>query len=117
MGTVLIAENHNQEKFALKYMSDEKMYVNEFNNQQLLASKGKSPMIAHASYDTKRDVFVIVMELMPKSLEDLRQEYRVEMDIQTKLNIMIQSFDILKDLHASGVLHLDIKFSNFVIDK
>lgn len=37
------------------------------------------------------------------------------MDLKTRLNITIQLFEIIKKLHSLGILHLDLKFSNFVM--
>lgn len=75
MGTVIKARMIDELAVAIKYMQNKDIFENEKNNQQLAAVQGISPKIVNDGVDAKTGVYVIVMELMPKCLEDLRLEF------------------------------------------
>jgi len=58
---------------------------------------------------------VMIMDLQGPSLAHIFSKSNCQFDLETVLNIGIQAVEILKDVHAEGIIYRDVKPENMLI--
>ena len=116
-GSIYSAENGNQ-YYAIKLeekSSGQHLLENEAYIMSYLHGPGL-PVVKSFGYNRK--YYILVMELMGKSLEDIFKSFVVKkMSPRCVCNIGYQMIEILEYIHNKHVIHRDIKPDNFVIGK
>ena len=116
-GSLYSAENGNQ-YYAIKLeekSSGQHLLENEAYIMSYLHGPGL-PVVKSFGYNRK--YYILVMELMGKSLEDIFKSFVVKkMSPRCVCNIGYQMIEILEYIHNKHVIHRDIKPDNFVIGK
>ena len=116
-GSIYSAEYENQ-LYAIKLeekMSGQNLLENEAYIMSYLNGPGL-PFVKSYGYSSKH--YILVMELMGKSLEDIFENFVVKkMSIRCVCNIGYQMIEILEYIHNKHVIHRDIKPDNFVVGR
>ena len=116
-GSIYSAEYENQ-LYAIKLeekVSGQNLLENEAYIMSYLNGPGL-PFVKSYGYSSKH--YILVMELMGKSLEDIFESFVVKkMSIRCVCNIGYQMVEILEYIHNKHVIHRDIKPDNFVIGR
>jgi len=114
-GSIYSAEYENQ-LYAIKLeekMNGQNLLENEAYIMSYLNGPGL-PFVKSYGYSSKH--YILVMELMGKSLEDIFESFVVKkMSTRCVCNIGYQMVEILEYIHNKHVVHRDIKPDNFVI--
>src|SRR5262249_13607797 len=104
-------------KVLLPSLSANKQSLGRFKQEGRAASRLNHPNIVKVlEYGIVDKVLpYMVMDYVPgKSLADLLSEQKV-LDIETTIDLMIQSCAALKHAHANNVVHRDLKPSNMML--
>lgn len=65
-------------------------------------------------FQEEKTFYIIVMPLMDYSLDDIMHEY-LFLDTESVQKISIQMLKGLRDIHAQGYVHCDIKPQNLMV--
>lgn len=69
--------------------------------------------VVYEYFDTPKH-YIMVMELLGKSLDDLMEEAESKLDIPTVFKIALALFVGIEEIHKAGIIHRDIKPNNFM---
>ena len=116
-GSIYSAEYENQ-YYAIK-LEEKSSGQNLLENEAYIMSYLHGPGLPFVkSYGYSSQYYILVMELMGKSLEDIFESFVVKkMSPRCVCNIGYQMIEILEYIHNKHVIHRDIKPDNFVIGK
>ena len=109
---------NSKEEVAIKIEKEEDSILlkNEARIYRDLMDKTGIPKIR--SFGMEGGVRYMVMDLLGKSLEDVREDYKnKKLPVRMVLDIGIQITKLLKIIHESGFIHRDIKPENFLYSK
>jgi cyclin-dependent kinase len=120
-GFVYQVEDVNGEIYAFKYIlpsDDYKEYGLDSLNEIDILSRVQHPHIIHApkiitSYNCEIDGLAIILPLADRTLHDIIRDNRATTDV--KLPILYKLATAMEFMHRSGILHLDIKSTNVVL--
>jgi len=74
------------------------------------------PLVHSYGYSSKH--YILVMELMGESLEDIFEKFLIKkMSVRCVCNIGYQMVEILEYIHSKHIIHRDIKPDNFVVGR
>jgi len=107
--------NEINENVAIKIMSKKHMKLLE--NEVTIYDKIKDVNHVPSLYDYGSDdrFNYIAMELLGKSLEDIRKNNEEQLPMRVIIHFGLQMLKIVKDIHDRGIVHCDLKPSNFLI--
>ena len=116
-GSIYSAKYENQ-YFAVKF-EEKTLNQNLLENEAYLMSYLHGPGLPFIkSYGFSSKYYILIMELMGKSLEDIFESFVVKkMSTRCVCNIGYQILEILEYIHNKHVIHRDIKPDNFVIGR
>jgi serine/threonine protein kinase len=115
-------ENKDEERLneinvtiAIKIMAKKHMKLLE--NEVSIYDKIKEVKHVPSLYDYGSDdrFNYIAMELLGKSLEDIRKNNEEQLPMRVIIHFALQMLKIVKDIHDKGIVHCDLKPSNFLI--
>jgi len=115
-------ENKGEERFverdvtiAIKIMA--KKHIKLLENEVSVYEKIKEVKHIPSLYDYGSDerFNYIAMELLGKSLEDIRKNNEEQLPMKVIIHFGLQMLKIVKDIHDRGIVHCDLKPSNFLI--
>ncbi len=115
-------KNNEEERFgeidvtiAIKIMA--KKHIKLLENEVSVYEKIKDVKHIPSLYDYGSDdrFNYIAMELLGKSLEDIRKNNEEQLPIKVIIHFGLQMLKIVKDIHERGIVHCDLKPSNFLI--
>jgi serine/threonine protein kinase len=100
---------------AIKIMAKKHMKLLE--NEVSVYEKIKDVKHVPSLYDYGSDdrFNYIAMELLGKSLEDIRKNNEEQLPMKVIIHFGLQMLKIVKDIHDRGIVHCDLKPSNFLI--
>jgi serine/threonine protein kinase len=100
---------------AIKIMA--KKHMNLLENEVSVYEKIKGIKHIPSLYDYGSDdrFNYIAMELLGKSLEDIRKNNEEQLPMKVIIHFGLQMLKIVKDIHDRGIVHCDLKPSNFLI--
>ena len=115
-GSIYKGENiRTKELVAIKVepiINNTKLLKNESTIYQYLGSKQGIPNVKWFGKDDNN--FYMVINLLGKSLEDLKME-KTSFSLKLTLQIGIQILFLLRSIHDKGLIHRDIKPENFLL--
>ena len=116
-GSIYSAKFGNQ-NFAVK-LEDKSSGQNLLENEAYIMSYLHGPGLPFIkSYGYSNKYYILIMELMGKSLEDIFESFVVKkMSTRCVCNIGYQLIEIMEYIHNKHIIHRDIKPDNFVIGR
>ena len=116
-GSIYMAEYNNQ-YFAIK-LEERKNGYHLLENEAYIMGHLRGPGLpAVKSFGYSNKHYILIMELMGKSLEYIFEKLEVQkMSIRCVCNIGYQMLEILEYIHNKHFIHRDIKPDNFVIGR
>jgi serine/threonine protein kinase len=94
-----------------------KKHIKLLDNEVSMYDKIKEVNHIPSLYDYGSDdkFNYIAMELLGKSLEDIRKNNEEQLQLKVIIHFGLQMLKIIKDIHDRGIVHCDLKPSNFLI--
>jgi len=115
-GQVYIGRTPQQQEVAIKIeLKGKHGPPAEWSVYRALAGCQGVPRLMHTG--TLQDYYVMVMELLGPSLQDLFEEHHQRLDMRTVACIACESIAILQNIHDRGYVHCDVKPENFVLGR
>lgn len=104
-----------EQNVAIKIMA--KKHIKLLDNEVSMYDKIKEVNHIPVLYDYGSDdkFIYIAMELLGKSLEDIRKNNEEQLQLKVIIHFGLQMLKIIKDIHDCGIVHCDLKPSNFLI--
>lgn len=104
----------HEDKYALKFEKIDD-HIELLKQEGLILAYLKSPGIPYViTYGVSNSWYVLVMELLGRSLENYLQNCNGKFSVKTTVMIAHQMIDRLEHIHNKHLIHRDIKPENFV---
>ena len=100
---------------AIKIMAKKHMKLLENEVSVYEKIKGVNHVPSLYDYGSDDRFNYIAMELLGKSLEDIRKNNEEQLPMKVIIHFGLQMLKIVKDIHDIGIVHCDLKPSNFLI--
>lgn len=102
------------EKVAIKIEKKQDRSILKYEANILIRCKEIKGIPRIKSYGVEQNYNYMIIELLGKSLEDLKIENNGKLDLKTVIVIGIEILNILENLHTKGIIHRDLKPENIL---